>query len=76
MYQIISKAKGVITGHLGSQAYLHRIGCPEEEDENIEQLLCHCLAFINFRKHFLGKYTHPDLEDTSGEYALTTSEFR
>lgn len=70
----INKIIGILTGHTGLRAHLHRIGAVDnsvcracgEDDESLEHFLCHCPAFANNRSQFLGNDTLPNLTQIRG----------
>ena len=70
----ISKVIGILTGHTGLRAHLHKIGSVNhsvcracmEDDESLEHFLCHCPAFANNRSQFLGNDSLTNLTQIIG----------
>ena len=74
---------GVLTGHLGLQAHLHKIGAVVnsicracgEDDESLEHFLCHCPAFANIRSQLMGADSIADLTQIGGIDWKTLRDF-
>ena len=70
----ISKVIGILTGHTGLGALLHKIGSVNhsvcracmKDDESLEHFLCHCRAFVNNRSQFLGNDSLTNLTQIRG----------
>ena len=79
----INMVTGVLTGHLGLQAHLHKIGAVGnsicracgEVDESLEHFLCHCPAFANIRSQFMGADSISDLTQIGDIYWKTLRDF-